>query len=140
MWGCRPRNRGKDMRVVTVLLFVLSAVAHAAPTRGEYVTRIIDGDTVELSGGERLRLVGVQTPERGEVRYYKAGLYLAHLTLRREIRVVRFGQDRYKRTLAVLWLNDRQVNATMRKRYKSKQYDKLLTKEMRVELVKGGWK
>ena len=30
------------------------------------VTRIIDGDTIELSTGERVRFIGVDTPERGE--------------------------------------------------------------------------
>ena len=28
-----------------------------------YVSRVIDGDTIELSGGERVRLIGIDTPE-----------------------------------------------------------------------------
>ena len=30
------------------------------------VLRVIDGDTIELAGGEIVRLIGVDTPETGE--------------------------------------------------------------------------
>lgn len=128
------------MRVVGIVLLVMSFIAHASPPREEYVTRIIDGDTVELSGGERIRLAGLQTPERGEPEYYKAGLHLANLCLRRPVKVVRFPERTYNRTVGVLWVGNRQVNAVMRKRFKSRKYDRLLTDEQRDELVRGGWK
>jgi len=37
----------------------------AAKAKGEfyYVSRVVDGDTLKLSGGERVRLIGVDTPE-----------------------------------------------------------------------------
>ena len=28
------------------------------------VNKVVDGDTIEVSGGERVRLIGVDTPER----------------------------------------------------------------------------
>lgn len=35
------------------------------PAKGElfYVERVVDGDTLKLSGGQRVRLIGVDTPE-----------------------------------------------------------------------------
>lgn len=36
------------------------------------VIRVIDGDTVELEGGDRVRYVGVDTPERGESLFKEA--------------------------------------------------------------------
>ncbi len=30
------------------------------------VTRVIDGDTIELSNGKRVRYIGIDTPERDE--------------------------------------------------------------------------
>jgi len=34
--------------------------------RTALVTRVIDGDTIELDGGERVRYIGMDTPEEGE--------------------------------------------------------------------------
>lgn len=30
------------------------------------VTNVVDGDTIVISGGERVRLSGIDTPEKGE--------------------------------------------------------------------------
>jgi endonuclease YncB( thermonuclease family) len=40
------------------------------------VTRVIDGDTVEIEGAGRVRLIGVDTPERGEECFDEATAYL----------------------------------------------------------------
>ena len=40
------------------------------------VTDVTDGDTIALEGGGRVRLVGVDTPERGEECYEEATDYL----------------------------------------------------------------
>lgn len=34
--------------------------------RGVVVTRVIDGDTVQLGDGQRVRLIGIDTPEQGD--------------------------------------------------------------------------
>lgn len=46
--------------------------------RGETarVTDVIDGDTVEMAGVGRVRLIGVDTPERGEECFDEATAYL----------------------------------------------------------------
>jgi len=36
------------------------------------VPRIIDGDTIELQNGERVRLLGINTPEKGQPYYEEA--------------------------------------------------------------------
>ena len=36
------------------------------------VSRIIDGDTIELQNGERVRLLGINTPEKGQPYYEEA--------------------------------------------------------------------
>lgn len=41
------------------------------------VTRVIDGDTVVLANGERVRLLGIDTPERGECYFEESRDYLA---------------------------------------------------------------
>ena len=68
------RKKIKARHVVALVLIALSYAAmkvapHAKQSPGEtgetvyYVERVVDGDTLKLSGGERVRLIGVDTPE-----------------------------------------------------------------------------
>ncbi len=97
-----------------------------APTVGALpartVERVVDGDTVVLDGGERVRLIGIDTPEtvdpRRPVQWYgkeasdRARSLLAGRGVRVEYDVAR--ADRYGRTLAYLYLEDgTQVNLVM---------------------------
>lgn len=106
-----------------------------------YVNKIVDGDTVEVNYGERIRLAGLQTPEKGKPGYKAAGDKLKQIMGIPYVRIVRFPERTFGRTIAVLYtLNGKQINAAMRTLYKSKVYDRLLTKQQRAELEKGGWK
>ncbi len=58
------------------------------------VVEVIDGDTVDLGNGERVRLVGIDTPERGECGYEKAADALSALVLGRQVELVRSDEDR----------------------------------------------
>ena len=71
---------------------------------GARVTRVIDGDTVDIERLGRVRLIGVDTPEQGRC-YENAATRFTRERL--EGRVVRFElgverRDRYDRTLAYL--------------------------------------
>ena len=43
------------------------------------VSYIVDGDTFDISSGERIRLADVDTPERGEYGFYEASNFLSAL-------------------------------------------------------------
>ena len=67
---CRPRKLAASVTTVLFLNCILSLVAcsvanRAASIDGNYrvVERVIDGDTLLLDNGERVRLIGVDTPE-----------------------------------------------------------------------------
>ncbi|HEY1281895.1 MAG TPA: excalibur calcium-binding domain-containing protein [Acidimicrobiales bacterium] len=45
------------------------------------VTHIVDGDTLDLSNGERVRFIGIDTPETGECGYAEAKANLSSLAL-----------------------------------------------------------
>ena len=69
------------------------------------VERVIDGDTLHAARGGvsvRVRLKGVNAPERGECVADRATEALRVLTSD-GVRVESFGEDRYGRTLAYLW-------------------------------------
>jgi micrococcal nuclease len=60
----------------------------AARTAGATVGRVADGDTIELAGGTRVRLVQIDAPELGEGECYSRGaLHELELLVRRGQRV-----------------------------------------------------
>ena len=58
------------------------------------VTRVVDGDTVELGNGETVRLVGIDAPETGECGHDRAADRLARLVLGQPVRLGRPDEDR----------------------------------------------
>ena len=82
--------------------------------RSAIVERVVDGDTVVVSGIGTVRLIGVDTPEtvdpRKPVQYFgkEASAFTARLLLRQPVRVEYDQQrtDKYQRALAYLYLTD----------------------------------
>ena len=78
------------------------------------VKRVIDGDTVELTTGEKVRLIGVDTPEtkdlRKPVQYFgkEATAFTQRSVEGKRIRLEYDQQrrDKYGRTLAYVYLED----------------------------------
>lgn len=65
------------------------------------VTRVIDGDTLELGTGQDVRIVGIDTPEVGECGYDKATANLAYLVQGKTVLLTKSDEDtdRYGRLL-----------------------------------------
>lgn len=85
------------------------------------VVRVIDGDTFEIEGGERVRLIGIDTPEsvkpNSAIECYgkEASEYLKSLIEGKEVRLERdqTDRDRYARLLRYAYLGDVFVNEHM---------------------------
>lgn len=60
------------------------------------VTNVVDGDTVDLDNGESVRLVGIDTPERGACGHERAAAALSRMVLGRKVRLVDSDEDRDK--------------------------------------------
>ncbi|MDQ2630061.1 MAG: thermonuclease family protein [Actinomycetota bacterium] len=125
----------------SVLLLLLAAVVLLRPweswdelwtdeppkSAGAYVTRVVDGDTIEVRLGgqeEDVRYIGVDTPETvkpgAPVDCFgpQASSFNHRLVERKRVRLV-FGaerRDRYGRLLAYVYLGDRFVNAELIRR------------------------
>jgi len=74
------------------------------------VARVVDGDTVELSNGSFVRLLGIDTPERGECGYQEATDYLISLVEGKEVYLIEDSLaddvDRYGRLLRYIEIED----------------------------------
>ena len=97
---------------------ILLALACLAPPAGAQswilVSKVIDGDTLILQGGERIRLIGLDTPELNDSRETAAAMarrsrdFLKNLAEGKHVRL-EYGRERtdsYGRTLAYLYLKD----------------------------------
>lgn len=101
-----------------------SAQPMPAATRGEMirarVVRVIDGDTitVQRKNGrkgqyEKIRILGIDAPERSQAWGPEAGRKLAVMIHSQEVRLEVANTDRYGRTVAKVWIGDTDVGLAM---------------------------
>lgn len=88
------------------------------PSAAEVVVGVIDGDTLDLSVGgqaERLRLIGIDAPERGECGYQEAASLLSELVSDGVVRLETdlSDRDQFGRLLRYLWVGEELVNESL---------------------------
>ncbi len=78
------------------------------------IDRVIDGDTVVINGTS-VRLLGINSPERGEQYYEESKNLLGNLTLNKLVKLQRGGEDtdKYNRLLRHVFINNENVNVKM---------------------------
>lgn len=123
--------------VAAILLFRLVEDIGEEKTGQERfrVVNVVDGDTFELTGGDRLRLLAIDAPEKGQPLYDLATEYLRSLTLNKVVRIEYGGRrrDRYGRLLGFIYLDSVFVNAAMLSRGLANLY---LFKDTRMETAR----
>ncbi|OEC96851.1 Metal binding domain of Ada [Methanobrevibacter gottschalkii] len=81
-------------------------------------TKVVDGDTIYLDNGKKIRFVGVNTPERGVEGYITSKNFVQKLCLNKKVGLdiddSKF-TDRYGRTLAVVIVDGKNVNEMLLK-------------------------
>ncbi len=109
--------RAKKPEVIQILLPFLFITLLFTSLYGQDVTkvkRVIDGDTLHLTNGEKVRLIGVNTPEtkhpQKPVEYFgkEADLFTKRMVEGKEVRLEFDWQrrDKYGRLLAYVYLTD----------------------------------
>ncbi len=104
--------------VLGIILFLVvfrlvEEVGHdRLPTDRFIVKRVLDGDTFELAGGDRVRLLSIDTPEKGEPLHGEACQLLSKLTLGKPVRLEYAGRrrDKYGRLLGYVYVDSVFVN------------------------------
>jgi endonuclease YncB( thermonuclease family) len=108
---------------ISLSVFFIVFFAHTAFAAQFMVTRVIDGNTVKarsISKEITIRLCGIDAPETsrkknqlGQPYSRKARDYLTHLVLNKMVKIEEYGKDRYRRVLAVIYVDDMNVNLRM---------------------------
>ena len=94
--------------MVGLLLFLLHPVGAFAGFIGPVVS-VLDGDTIEVlhyTHPERVRLSGIDCPEKGQPYGKRAKQALSALVFGKDVILQTHGQDKYGRTLADVLLPD----------------------------------
>jgi endonuclease YncB( thermonuclease family) len=103
------------MRLLFLLFFLVGWEQPAQ--RVATVVRVMDGDTIEILEGKtttRVRLQGIDAPERGQDFNARSKDYLIQLAAGKAVRVVEGKRDRWKRLVGDVYLADgTHVNAEM---------------------------
>ena len=124
-----PKNAagryGSILLSALVGLLLVGAVRSSAAESGPVCTviRVFDGDTIlvkGIDGKKTIRLLGIDAPETskgkgepGQPYSRKSQRHLAALVLNHSVRLKVYGQDRYGRSLAVVYCNGQDVNRAM---------------------------
>ena len=112
----------KLLLLFAVLALVLGAfvlLTRDSSAKNAVVARVIDGDTIALADGTRVRLVQIDTPEKGDECYGREASELTrrllppgtHVRIEKDPALDQ--EDRFGRKLAYVWKDDEDVNLTL---------------------------
>lgn len=96
--------------VLLILLFLISGCT--SNNEEVVVSRVIDGDTFETIGGNTVRLIGINTPEKNEPYYDEAKERLSDLIENKKVILTKDkeNKDKYGRLLRYVYVDDIFVN------------------------------
>jgi len=99
------RRRLLTFSIFTVGFFISSILAVLASDFSGSVVSVLDGDTIEVlhnTHPERVRLSGIDCPEKGQAFGNRAKQAASALVFGRDVILQTHGQDKYRRTLVAL--------------------------------------
>ena len=101
--------------LTSCLMLALGWLAFQPPAGAVVVERVLDGDTVLLADGRRVRYLGVNTPEHGQLFAEEAKRTNERLVQGKDVRLVVAGdrRDGYQRTLALVYVGKVLANARL---------------------------
>ena len=113
------------------LLFLEPTLAKDLPRLRGNVTRVIDGDTLDVqlsSGPIRVRLYGVDAPEKKQAFGMESKESLERLVKDKAIEIQPESQDRYSRIVGIVFAGKTNVNTAMIERGSAWAYRQYLRK------------
>ncbi|HHF1329388.1 TPA: thermonuclease family protein [Haemophilus influenzae] len=137
-------NRKILLASLLLIFTVLSACSREKNTCR--VVKISDGDTLTcLTKGNKsikVRLAEIDAPEKSQAFGQKSKKTLSDLVYQKNVRLSLKGKDRYQRTLAIVYYQDKNINLEMVKQgmawaYKQYSHDPIYLQEQENAQAKG---
>jgi len=123
---------GRTIFATLLACLTLACGAQDNPVLVGTVIKVVDGDTIDVqlsSGPIRVRLHGIDTPERGQPWGNESTAALAALVAGKDVAIEPFEQDRYERMIGIVFRGDLNVNLELVKRGHAWAYRKYMRKE-----------
>jgi micrococcal nuclease len=113
----RRSGQGAALALSFALALLLSLFVAPCPAWQGKAIQIADGDTITVLGSDsrqvRIRLYGIDTPERGQDFGAKAKEFTAEMVGNKLVEVESFDQDRYGRTVALVRVDGKSLNEAL---------------------------
>jgi len=108
-------NKGRSVIILALIFTLLAPGCSKINENAVLVARIIDGDTIEIEDGVKVRYIGIDTPEIGEPYYLEATEANRQLVGGKKIRLEKDAEDndQYGRLLRYVWVGEIMVNAEL---------------------------
>jgi endonuclease YncB( thermonuclease family) len=113
-------RKKRELVLLTIIIVVLLALNYSlidnflskklSNEKNIEIERVIDGDTVVDTNNIHYRMLGINTPEKGEYLYAEAKKFNEENTLNKSLTAEEKGTDLYGRTLAYLYDGDNNIN------------------------------
>lgn len=103
------------MKMYAIILVAIALLIIGCISQQSKVVKVTDGDTIVLEDGTIIRFVGINTPEKGELCYEKAKEYVEKEILLKKVHIIEYGKGKYKRTLAEVYENGKNINIELLK-------------------------
>lgn len=114
-----------------ILIILICGCIEESPQEAELegpytVTNVVDGDTLDLNNSARIRLSGINTPEKGDCYYNEAKQALIKLTLNKEVFLEKDKTNvgKYGRLLRYIHVENNSVNSILVYNGYAEVYDK----------------
>lgn len=111
-----PSTKYSDMSASDILSKYSDTECHVEESA--VCTKVVDGDTIYLDNGDKIRFVGVNTPERGVEGYITSKNFVQKLCLGKTVGIDiddSKHSDKYGRTLGVVIVDGKNVNEMLLK-------------------------
>ena len=98
----------RDIKILLAVTLLIASPTQATELSGNVVS-VLDGDTIEVlhnNKAERIRLSGIDCPEKGQAYGNNAKHAASALAFGKEVTLQTHGYDKYKRTLGDVILPD----------------------------------
>ena len=139
-------KKGADMKKILLVFFVISNLLFSYR-----VISVSDGDTITIMmNGEKqkIRLYGIDTPEINQSFGTEAKQFLSDQILNKEVEIEVKDTDRYKRLVAIVYLNNKSMNELLLKEgwawwyeaYSKKEYKYRELQEEAQRRKRGMWR
>ncbi|AJD01452.1 thermonuclease family protein [Campylobacter lari] len=110
----------KDPKKILIMFFLIAFAYILNYDGGSYinakVSHVIDGDTIEAKFEDKklkIRLFGIDAPESDQAYGKMAMQFLSAIALNKEVVLSVKDEDKYGRILAIVYLNDKDINQVM---------------------------